>query len=343
MQLFTHPDFDDHEQVVFARDAAAGLSAIIAIHDTHLGPALGGCRIWKYGSEAEAVTDVLRLSRGMTYKAALAELSLGGGKSVVLADARVEKTPAMMRALGRAVERLGGRYIVAEDVGATVADMDEIAKETGHVAGSSATTGDPSPWTALGVFLAMEAAVRHRWGGGLKGRTVSVAGLGNVGANLCRRLAAAGAQLVVSDIREDAVRRIVEATGATPIEPAAAHAAEADVFAPCALGAGLNAQTIPEIRAALVCGAANNQLATPQDGARLAARGILYAPDYLVNAGGIIAVARDRLGLDESAIEAKVAAIGKTLVQVFRMAEQQGITPGEAADRLAESRFRRTA
>lgn len=340
MQVFTHSDFDGHEQVVFARDAAAGLTAIIAVHNTALGPALGGCRIWKYADEAEAVTDVLRLSRGMTYKAALAGLELGGGKSVVLADARTGKTPAMMRAMGRAVERLGGRYIVAEDVGATVADMDEIATETTHVSGTSATAGDPSPMTARGVFLAMQAAARHRWGAGVEGRTVSVTGLGNVGFNLCRQLAGAGARLVVSDIRDEAVRRVVGETGAQAVAPETAHAAEADVFAPCALGAGLNARTIPEIRAGLVCGAANNQLATHEDGERLAARGILYAPDYLVNAGGVISVARGALGLDDGAVEAKVAAIPETLVLVFRAAEQQGTTTAAAADRLAESRFR---
>ncbi len=340
MPLFTHPDYDDHEQVVFARDAAAGLTAIIAIHSTALGPSLGGCRIWRYDSEDEAVTDVLRLSRGMTYKAALAGLALGGGKSVVLADAATEKTPAMMRAMGRAVERLGGHYIVAEDVGATVADMDEIAKETAHVSGTSATAGDPSPMTALGVFLAMQAAARHRWGDGLDGRTVSVKGLGHVGASLCRQLAGAGARLVVSDLREDAVRRVVGETGARAVAPDAAHAAEADIFAPCALGAGLNARTIPEIHARLVCGAANNQLAVPEDAGRLAARDILYAPDYLVNAGGVISVARGALGLDGAAVEAKVAAIPETLVQVLRSAERQGVTPAAAADRLAESRFR---
>jgi leucine dehydrogenase len=340
MQLFTHPDFDDHEQVVFARDAMAGLTAIIAVHSTALGPALGGCRIWKYAGEDEAVADVLRLSRGMTYKAALAGLALGGGKSVVLADALAEKTPAMMRAMGRAVERLGGRYIVAEDVGASVADMDAIATETAHVSGTSATVGDPSPWTARGVFLAMQAAARHRWGGGLEGRTVSVTGLGSVGSNLCRHLAGAGARLVVSDIRAEAVQRIVQETGAVAVHPEAAHAARADIFAPCALGAGLNARTIPELGARLVCGAANNQLATAEDGARLAARGILYAPDYLVNAGGLVSVARVKLGLDDGAAEAKLQAIPATLLQVLRSAEQQATHPAAAADRMAESRFR---
>jgi leucine dehydrogenase len=341
--LFTHPDFDDHEQVVHARDAEAGLTAIIAVHNTNLGPALGGCRIWKYASEERAVADVLRLSRGMTYKAALAGLALGGGKSVILADARTEKTPAMMRAMGRAVERLGGRYIVAEDVGAAVADMDQIACETAHVSGTSANVGDPSPWTARGVFLAMQAAARHRWGSGVEGRIVSVTGLGNVGSNLCRHLARAGARLIVSDIRGEAVRRVVEETGAAAIEPEAAHAADADIFAPCALGAGLNARSIPELGAEVVCGAANNQLATQDDGARLAARGVLYAPDYLANAGGLISVARVRLGMSEAEAERKLQAIPETLVQVFRSAEQQGTHPAAAADRLAESRFRAAA
>jgi leucine dehydrogenase len=341
--LFTHPDYDDHEQVVFARDAEAGLTAIIAVHNTNLGPALGGCRIWDYATEDEAVTDVLRLSRGMTYKAALAGLALGGGKSVILADAKTDKTPALMRAMGRAVERIGGRYIVAEDVGATVADMDEIARETPHVSGTSANVGDPSPWTARGVYLAMQAAARHRWGAGIEGRTVSVTGLGHVGSSLCRHLAGAGARLIVSDIHGEAVRRMVEETGAAPVAPEAAHAAEAEIFAPCALGGGLNARTIPEIRAELVCGAANNQLATREDGERLAERGILYTPDYLANAGGLISVARVRLGMSKADAEVKLQAIPQTLIQVFRSAEQQGTHPAAAADRLAESRFRAAA
>ncbi len=343
MQLFSDPDFDDHEQIVFARDAKSGLAAIIAVHDTSLGPGLGGCRIWKYDTEEEAVTDVLRLSRGMTYKAALAGLPLGGGKSVILADSRTEKTPEMMRAMGQAVERLGGRYIVAEDVGATVADMDEIATQTAHVSGLSTGAGDPSPWTAQGVFLSMQAAARHRWGEGLTGKTVSVQGLGNVGSHLCRFLAAAGAKLVVSDIRRDAIDRIVGETGADICDSDAAHAADVDIFAPCALGAGLNEQTIPEIRAAIVCGAANNQLATTADGDLLSDRTIMYAPDYLVNAGGLISVARNPIRMDEATARAKLAEIPETLSRVFDTARQQDIAPGIAADRMAQSRFRPAA
>jgi leucine dehydrogenase len=338
MDIFTHPDFDGHEQVVFSQNRRDGLRSIIAIHDTTLGPALGGCRVWNYATEGDALTDVLRLSKGMSYKAALAGLPLGGGKSVILAD-RTAKTPAMMRAMGRAVNRLGGRYIIAEDVGVEVADMDEVAKETRFVSGVSGGAGDPSPWTAEGVFLALRAAVGHRLGRDLDGVRVAISGLGHVGANLCRLLAGAGARLLVTDIRAEAVDRVVAAHGATAIPADRAHAAEAEVFAPCALGAVLNAATIPEIRASLVCGAANNQLATVADDARLAERGILYAPDYLVNAGGLISVARPTTGLSDAEARAKLARIPQTLLEVFETAARDGMAPGETADRLARARL----
>jgi leucine dehydrogenase len=338
MDIFTHPDFDGHEQVVFSQNRRDGLRSIIAIHDTTLGPALGGCRVWNYATEGDALTDVLRLSKGMSYKAALAGLPLGGGKSVILAD-RTAKTPAMMRAMGRAVNRLGGRYIIAEDVGVEVADMDEVAKETRFVSGVSGGAGDPSPWTAEGVFLALRAAVGHRLGRDLDGVRVAVSGLGHVGANLCRLLAGAGARLLVTDIRAEAIDRVVAAHGATAIPADRAHAAEAEVFAPCALGAVLNAATIPEIRAKVVCGAANNQLATVADDARLAERGILYAPDYLVNAGGLISVARPTTGLSDAEARAKLARIPQTLLEVFETAARDGMAPGETADRLARARL----
>jgi len=328
-----------HDQLLFSSDITIGYRGLIAIHDTTLGPALGGCRIWDYETEADALSDVLRLSRGMSYKAALAGLPLGGGKSVILADSRTEKTPGMMRAMGRAVERLGGRYIIAEDVGAEVADMDQIASETRHVSGLSGGVGDPSPWTARGVFLSLQAAVRHRLGRDLAGVRVSVTGLGHVGSNLSRMLAEAGVRLLVSDIREDAVARMVEAHGATAIPVEEAHSVAADVYAPCALGAGLNQATIPELKAGIVCGAANNQLGVAGDDARLAARGILYAPDYLVNAGGLISVARPSTGLSEADAQAKLEQIPDTLLHVFKLAERSGIAPGAAADRLARSRL----
>ncbi len=340
MAIFTNPHFDGHEQVVFSQNRLDGLRSIIAIHDTHLGPALGGCRVWNYASEDEALTDVLRLSRGMSYKAALAGLPLGGGKSVIMADAHRDKTPEMMRAMGRAVERLGGRYIIAEDVGVEVRDMDEVAKETRFVSGISGGAGDPSPWTAEGVFLALRAAVRHRLGRDLDGVRVAVSGVGHVGANLCRLLAGAGARLIVADIREESVESVAAAHGAATASPESIHAAEADVLAPCALGAALNARTIPEIRAAVVCGAANNQLEAEADDARLAARGILYAPDYLVNAGGLISVARPSCSLTDAEARAKLEAIPETLLKVFAIAEREGVAPGAAADRLARSCFR---
>jgi leucine dehydrogenase len=340
MEIFTNSDFDGHEQVVFSQNGGDGLRAIIAIHDTTLGPALGGCRVWNYATEGEALTDVLRLSRGMSYKAALAGLPLGGGKSVILADSRTQKSPAMMRAMGRAVNRLGGRYIIAEDVGVEVADMDEVAKETRFVSGVSGGVGDPSPWTAEGVFLSLQAAVRHRLERDLNGLRVSVAGLGHVGSNLCRLLADAGARLLAADIREEAVARIVEAHGAVAVPVAEAHSAEVDVFAPCALGAGLNKTTIPEIRAKVVCGAANNQLDVAEDDDRLAKRGILYAPDYLVNVGGLISVARPSTGLSEDDARAKLERIPETLLKIFALAERDGIAPGAAADRLAQVRLK---
>ena len=276
--VFDHPDFDAHEQVVFAHDPASGLRAIIAIHDTTLGPALGGCRIWGYASEAEALADVLRLSRGMSYKAALAGLPLGGGKAVVMTAPGRPKTPAMMRAMGAAVERLGGRYITAEDVGSSVADMDAVAAATAHVAGRDGDGGDPSPFTARGVFLCLEAAVRHRLGRDLAGVHVAVKGLGHVGFALAGMLHAAGARLTVADIDAGRVARAREAFGAAPAPVEAIAAVEADVFAPCALGGDLSEAAIPRLGAGIVCGAANNQLATAEDGMRLARRGRALLP-----------------------------------------------------------------
>ena len=340
MPVFSNLHFDGHEQVVFSQNEVDGLRSIIAIHDTRLGPALGGCRVWDYAGEEEALADVLRLSRGMSYKAALAGLPLGGGKAVIMADSFTEKTPEMMRAMGRAVERLGGRYIIAEDVGVEVRDMDEVAKETRYVSGISGGAGDPSPWTAEGVFDALRAAVRYRLGRDLEGVRVAVSGVGHVGANLCRLLAGAGARLIIADIRRDTIEQVATLHGATTASPETIHADEADVFAPCALGAVLNARTIPEIRARVVCGAANNQLETEEDDARLAERDILYAPDYLVNAGGLISVARPTCGLSEAEARAKLAAIPQTLLEVFAIAERDGVPPGAAADRLARATFR---
>jgi leucine dehydrogenase len=335
-ELFDHPDFDDHRRVLFAHDAASGLRAIIAIHDLTRGPALGGVRLRAYAEEGEAVADALRLSRGMSFKAALAGLPLGGGKSVILAGAEA-KTPALMRAMGRAVESLGGAYIAAEDVGITVADMDLMATETAHVAGVSSGVGDPSPWTAEGVFLCLQAAARRRFGA-LEGRRVVVKGLGAVGGKLADKLHAAGARLVVADIDAERVARAVAALCADSVPVADAHAVPADVYAPCALGAEFSAETVPQLGASVICGAANNQLATAEDGARLASRGVLYCPDYLVNAGGLIRVSMTAVGLSEAEAAARLASLPETLDAILDEAERTGRAPDAVADARADPR-----
>ncbi len=339
--VWAHRSFDGHEQVVFAHDAASGLTAIIAIHDTTLGPALGGCRMWRYDSEADALDDVLRLSRGMTYKNALAGLDLGGGKAVVLADPRRDKTPALLAAFGDAVDRLGGRYVTAEDVGVSDTDMEIVARHTAHVRGIRATgLGDPSPFTAWGVFCAMHAAVRHRLArNSLDGLTVAVQGLGHVGARLAALVHADGARLVVSDIDDAAVADAVARHSARAVPIGEIHTVTADVFAPCALGGFLNRRTIPDFAAKIVCGAANNQLLTAEDGAALAERGITWCPDYLVNAGGVISIAPQYAGLRNDAMKARVARIGDTLARILQRADAEGVPPGTVSDRLAEERI----
>lgn len=343
--VFDDPAFDEHEQVVFCRDTASGLQAIIAIHDTRLGPALGGCRMWDYASPAEALTDALRLSRGMTYKNALAGLDLGGGKAVIIGDSRSGKTPALMRAFGRYVEALGGRYITAEDVGISTDDIEQAARETTHARGTAATgLGDPSPYTALGIYHGIMAALAHRTGSSdLAGRRVVIQGLGHVGWDLARRLSGDGAELVVADLNADTVRRAHEAFGARAVDPDEAYRTEADVFAPCALGAGLNETTIPALGAPIIAGAANNQLATEEDGCRLVERGILYAPDYAINAGGVISIALARPGGSDDIVLDHVAAIGKTLSAIFARADREKRPTGEIADEMARARLDRAS
>ncbi len=345
MTLFTHHEFDGHEQVAFFHDPGSGLRAIIAIHNLNRGPALGGCRMWPYADEEAALTDALRLSRGMTYKSALAGLAYGGGKSVVIGDPRRDKSPALFRALGRFVETLGGRYIVAEDVGISVEDVEALARETGHVAGTRAGgAGDPSSATAYGVLTGIRAAVAHRLDRkSLRGVRVAVQGLGNVGHALCRALAEAGALLVVTDIHDDSVQKVVAELGADPVAPEAIYDAQVDVFAPCALGAILNDETIARLRAPVVAGSANNQLAEPRHGIALRRRGILYAPDYVINAGGVTYVSHEGPGFDRQRALAHVAEIGDTLAKIFRRADQAGQATSEAADRLAEEHFRKPA
>ncbi len=350
MELFRHPDFDYHEQVVFGCDVESGLQAIIAVHNTDRGPACGGCRMHAYADTAAAVTDVLRLSRGMTYKSAMAELPLGGGKMVVIGDPRRDKTPALLRALGRFVDSLGGRYVTAEDAGMTLDDLRGISETTRHVVGiqekvgvdGEERVGDPSPSTEYGVYVGMKAAVEHRLGrfdaAGLK---VAIQGLGSVGWKLARRLHAAGAALWVTDVHTDILRRAEAELGATVVSPEAIFSQPVDVFAPCALGGAINDQTVDALRACVVAGAANNQLLRPEHGEQLRRRGILYAPDYVINAGGIIDVAYEMRGaFDAAVVKAHVERIGKTLREVFRRAERDALPTQTVADRMAEERFR---
>ncbi|MFC3228895.1 Glu/Leu/Phe/Val dehydrogenase [Marinibaculum pumilum] len=342
MELFDHPEHDGHEAVTFACDRASGLRAIIAVHDRTAGPACGGVRMWAYANEAEALTDVLRLSRGMTLKNVMAGLALGGGKAVILGDARTAKSPGLLRAFGRAVDGLGGRYIAAEDVGMSPADMAVMAEETPHVAGrgeAEGGSGDPSPLTALGVFEGIRAAARHATGSDdLADCRIAVQGLGHVGLGLCERLHDAGAALVVADLDRPRLAQAQVRFQAMVVAPHRIHTVGADIFAPCALGGVLNADSIPALDARIVAGSANNQLATAEDGARLADRGILYAPDYVINAGGIINVAAELGGrYDRAAVEVKVRAIADTLTEIFQAAGD-GDTAA-VADRIALQRL----
>lgn len=345
MPVFDHPEFDHHQQIVFGSDEASGLRAIIAIHDTSRGPALGGLRIFPYASEAEALTDVLRLSRGMTYKSALADLPLGGGKAVIIADPRRDKTPELLRAMGRLVDGLGGAYITAEDSGSSEADMRLIAEVTEHVGGlprHGAASGDPSPFTAWGVFCALKSAVRHGLGrDDLAGVRVAVQGVGNVGAHLARHLHAAGARLVLTDVDATALAHLAEELGAEAVAPTAIADAEVDVFAPCALGAALSEAVVERLKARVVCGAANNQLASPVIAERLMARGILYTPDYVANAGGVIEIAWQRRDdYRREAVMAHIEGIGATLDEIFARADRESLSPATVADDLARERFR---
>jgi leucine dehydrogenase len=326
------------ERVLVAREGE--YHCVVAIHSTALGTALGGTRLWRYDSEADALGDALRLSRGMTYKNAMAGLDAGGGKSVLLMPERLADREALFLAHGRCVEALGGVYTTAEDVGTSPADMDVVARETRHVAGTSDGTGDPSPRTARGVFRAIQAAAAHRLGSAeLRGVRVALQGCGNVGAALAAQLAEAGATLVVSDVDAARAERVTGTLGGRAVAPDAIYDVEADVFAPCALGGILNAETIPRLPCAIVAGGANNQLREPADGARLAERGIVYVPDYVANAGGVITGFGELSGHPPEWGIARVDGIYDTVREVLRLADEGGILPHEAADRIAEARI----
>jgi leucine dehydrogenase len=336
------PDFDAHEEIHFVTDEKCGLKAIIAVHSTYLGPAAGGARFWHYAKDTEALTDALRLSRGMSYKNAMAGLPLGGGKSVLLADENRTKSPDMLHAFGKAVEGLGGRYVTAEDVGINVADMIEVARSTKYVAGlpnsGGDVGGDPGPHTSLGVFLGIKAAVKRALGkDSLSGLHVAMQGAGSVATGVALHACAEGAKLSIADVDQAKAQKLASATNGEVISPDEILGLEADVLSPNALGAILTEQTIGALRVPIVAGGANNQLATPDDGQRLHARGILYAPDYVINAGGIINVCTEYLGDgDASLVRQRIERIPVRLEQIWAESQETARDPAAVADAMAQ-------
>jgi len=331
----------NHEQVLIGRDDAVGYHGIIAIHSTALGPAVGGTRFWSYDSEDAALTDALRLSQGMTYKNALAGLPLGGGKSIIIGNNATRDRTALLRAHGRFVETLQGRYVTAEDVGTSPADMEIVRLETQHVAGLIGRSGDPSPFTAVGVYRAIQASnyflsKRH----GLSGLTVAIQGCGNVGYHLAKMLHEAGVKLIVSDVNGENLSRVVDEFAAEAVQPGEIYSALADVFAPCALGGVINDETIPQLKVKIVAGSANNQLLEERHGTMLRERIILYAPDYVANVGGVLNGCTELLGWNPDQALRKIDEIYDTVLRIFESAEAQGIPTNKAADQLAEDRLK---
>ncbi|GAV22231.1 Glu/Leu/Phe/Val family dehydrogenase [Carboxydothermus pertinax] len=344
MEISKKENYQGYEWVVFASDDKTNFKAIIAVHSTELGPALGGCRMWFYNNENEALTDVLRLAEGMTYKNSAMGLNLGGGKAVIIGDPRTDKSPELFARFAEAVNSLGGKYYTAEDVGISPADMLEVYKHTPYVVGLPAKSGDPSPFTAYGVYVGMKAAVEEAFGDtSLEGKKVAVQGLGHVGMYLLEHLYNEGAKLIVTDIFTERVKEAVERFGALPVEPEKIYEVEADIFAPCALGAILNENTIPRLKVKVIAGAANNQLAKLSDGFLLRDRGIVYAPDFIINGGGVINVAEELNpeGYDKNRVWEKVATIYHKVKEVLTLAREQNISPQEAAIRYAKKRLNR--
>ncbi|MGE5704701.1 MAG: Leu/Phe/Val dehydrogenase [Clostridia bacterium] len=347
MKIFDYLQRYDYEQVLFCQDETSGLKAIIAIHDTTLGPALGGTRMWTYQTEEDAIVDALRLARGMTYKAAAAGLNLGGGKTVIIGDPRKDKSEELFRAFGRFIQGLNGRYITAEDVGTTVADMDMIHLETNYVTGVSpafGSSGNPSPVTAYGVYRGMKAAAKVAYGtDNLSGKVIAVQGVGNVAYNLCRHLHEEGAHLIVTDINEDNVNRAVAEFGAKAVGVNEIFQVDCDIFAPCALGAIINDDTIPLLKAKVIAGAANNQLKEERHGDLIHEKGLIYAPDYVINAGGLINVADELHGYNRERALKKVETIYDNITKVFEISARDNVPSYVAADRMAEERIARVA
>lgn len=345
MEIFKYMEKYDYEQLLFCQDEQSGLKAIVAIHDTTLGPALGGTRMWSYKSEDEAIEDALRLAKGMTYKNAAAGLNLGGGKTVIIGDSRKDKNEEMFRAFGRFIQGLNGRYITAEDVGTTVADMDLIHEETDFVTGISpafGSSGNPSPVTAYGVFRGMKAAAKEAFGcDSLEGKVIAIQGVGNVAYNLCKYLTEEGASIIVTDIHKDAVKRAVDDFGAKAVDPDEIYSVECDIYAPCALGAVINDETIPQLKAKVIAGAANNQLKDTRHGDLIHEMGILYAPDYVINAGGVINVADELYGYNRERAMKKVEGVYQNIEKVINIAKRDGVPTYVAADRMVEERIAR--
>ena len=348
MTLFDSPAFDGHEAVHAFHDARSGLKCIIAVHSTARGPAAGGCRMWAYPSAEAALEDALKLSRAMSYKNAVADLELGGGKAVIIGDSRTQKTPELFEAFGRAVEAVCGRYWAAEDVGITPADLAHARKHSRYVAGLDghpAASGDPSPVTAEGVFRGVELGVRRAYGGGLDGLTVAIQGVGHVGGLLADKLHAAGARLIVTDVNEAAARAVAERTGAEVTRPDAIFDVHAQVFTPCALGGAINPETLPRIKARVIAGGANNQLASLDAGRALYEKGLIYCPDYVINGGGIINVAAEIRALDRSEayepawVEAKLSRLMHTLDEVLQRSADERRPTHEIAGEIARARI----
>jgi leucine dehydrogenase len=336
------PDFDEHEAIHFITNDECGLKAIVAVHSTHLGPAAGGARFWHYAQDEDALVDALRLSRGMSYKNAMAGLPLGGGKSVILANEERSKSPDLLHAFGKAVAELSGRYVTAEDVGMSVADMIEVARTTKFVAGLPNSPGDvggdPGPHTSLGVFLGIKAAVKRALGkDSLRGLRIALQGAGSVATGVALHACAEGAKLAIADVSEGKAQKLADQTGATVVSPDQILELEADVLSPCALGAILDEKSIPQLKVPVVAGGANNQLATRQDGERIHSRGILYAPDYVINAGGIINVCTEYLGDgDASLVRQRIEGIPVRLEQIWAESVESGRDPAAVADAMAQ-------
>lgn len=349
MTLFDSPAFEGHEGVHAFSDEKSGLKTIISVHSTARGPAAGGCRMWPYATAADALEDALKLSRAMSYKNAMADLELGGGKAVIIGDARTQKTPALFEAFGRAVEDVGGKYWTAEDVGVSPNDLMHARKHTRYVAGlegHAAASGDPSPVTAEGVFRGVQLCVQRALGRDLKGVTVAIQGVGHVGAYLAEKLHAAGAKLIVTDVNQEALQAVAARTGAQIVAPAAIFDTDAEVFAPCALGGAVNAETLPRLKAKVIAGGANNQLSDPVIGRTVFERGILYAPDYVINGGGIINVAGEIRALDAGAafdpawVDTKLDRLIVTLEEVLEQARVERRPTHEVANEIAKSRLK---